>query len=85
VGAEWELCAGATDADDALRRIEAERPHRLVVFGPFDTLIATASARYPGMRIVSDRDAPGAIVATSLRDVRGILSAMPRPGGPVAG
>jgi hypothetical protein len=36
------------------------------------------------MRIVTDRDVPGAtVVATSLEEVRGLVLGIPRPGGPV--
>ncbi len=56
----------------------------MVVFGAFEGLVATVSDRFPGMRIVTDRDAPGATeVATSLEEVRGLLRGLPRPGGPV--
>ena len=38
------------------------------------------------MRIVTDRDLPGAtVVATSLDEVRGAVEGLPRPGGPVRG
>ncbi len=83
VSAEWELCVGATELRQALDQVDAERPHHLVVFGPFEDLIAFVTDRFPGMTIVSDRDAPGAMIATSLQDVRGLLAQMPRPGGPV--
>lgn len=84
VAADWELCAGATDLRDALDQIDAERPHALVAFGEFGDLIALVRERFPGMRIVVDRAAPGATeVATSLEDVRGLLRGSPRPGGPV--
>jgi hypothetical protein len=84
VAAEWELCAGATEMRSALDQIDAERPQVLVVFGPFERLVALAAERFPGMRIVTDRDTPGATaVATSLADVRGALRSEPRPGGPV--
>jgi hypothetical protein len=85
VGAEWELCAGATDAEEARRQLESEHPQQIVVFGAFDDLIALVAERAPWVRIVSDRDAPGAVVATSLEDVRGLLAGMPRPGGPIGG
>ena len=53
----------------------------MVVFGPFERLVATVSERFPGMRIVTDRDAPGATeVATSLEEVRGLLQGAPSPG-----
>lgn len=84
VAADWELAPGATDLRSALDQIDAERPHVLVAFGPFDGLVALARERYPGMRIVTDRDAPGAtVVATSLDEVRGLVMDLPRPGGPV--
>jgi hypothetical protein len=83
VSAEWELCPGATDPREALDQIDAERPHLLVVFGSFDTLVALVADRFPGVRIVTDRDVPGATeVATSTSDVRELLRG-PRPGGPV--
>jgi hypothetical protein len=84
VSAEWELAAGAVGEDDALARIDAERPHVLVAFGAFERLVALARERLPGMRIIADRDLPGAsAVATSLEEVRGLVSQTPRPGGPI--
>ena len=84
VSAEWELAPGADTEADALARLDAERPHILVVFGPFDRLVAMARERFPGLRIVTDRDLPGAtVVATSLEEVRGLVKDGPRPGGPV--
>jgi hypothetical protein len=84
VGAGWELAPGATDLRSALDQIDVERPHALVVFGPFDELVALASERFPGIRIVTDRDTPGAsAVARSRDDVRDLLAELPRPGGPV--
>jgi hypothetical protein len=84
VSVEWELTDGATNEPDAIDRIDAERPHVLVVFGRFERLIALARDRFPGMRIVTDRDAPGAtVVASSLEEVRGLVKGIPRPGGPV--
>jgi hypothetical protein len=83
VSAEWELAPGATAPREALDQIDVERPHAMVAFGPFEELVAMVAARFPGMRIVTDRDAPGATdVATSLEDVRELLRS-PRPGGPV--
>jgi hypothetical protein len=83
VSAEWEL-AGAVDEDDALAQIDAERPHVLVAFGAFEQLVTTARRRFPGMRIIADRDLPGATaVATSLAEVRGLVGGGPRPGGPI--
>jgi len=84
VGAEWELTAGATEIRSALDQIDIERPHALVVFGPFELLVALVSERFPGLRIVTDRDSPGAsAVARSADDVRDLLTELPRPGGPV--
>jgi hypothetical protein len=84
VGAGWELAPGATDLRSALDQIDVERPHALVVFGPFDDLVALAAERFPGIRIVTDRDTPGAsAVAGSREGVRDLLAELPRPGGPV--
>jgi hypothetical protein len=82
--AEWELTPGATNDTDALAQIDAERPHIMVAFGPFETVVALARDRFPGMRIVTDRAAPGAtVVAASLSEVRGLVKGLPRPGGPI--
>jgi hypothetical protein len=84
VAAEWELAPGSIDEQDALEQLERERPHLLVVFGPFAAFVEAARRRYPALRIVTDRDTPGAdSVATSLDEVRGALLGAPRPGGPV--
>ncbi len=84
VAAEWELCSGATDLRNALDQIDADRPQFLVVFGPFEALVALVVERFPGTRIVTDRDTPGATsVATSIDDVRASLRGESRPGGPV--
>jgi hypothetical protein len=84
VSAEWELAPGATNEADAIGQIDTERPHVLVAFGPYERLIELARERFPAMRTVSDRDAPGAsAVATSLEEVRGLLRERPRPGGPI--
>jgi hypothetical protein len=84
VAAEWELCPGATDLRSALDQIDVERPQFLVVFGPFEGLVALVAERFPGTLIVTDRDTPGATsVATSLDDVRASLRSEHRPGGPV--
>ena len=84
VSAEWELCEGATEDAEALRQIEAERPHVLIAFGPFGDLVGLVSERYPGMRIVADRDVPGAtVVAASLEEARSAVKRQPRPSGPV--
>ena len=84
VSAAWELAPGAINETDAVGQIEAERPHILVAFGPFERLVQLTRERFPGMRIVTDRDAPGAtVVATSLEEVRGLVKSEPRPGGPI--
>ncbi len=82
--ADWELSPGATDEAEALEQLGSERPHVVVVFGAFGGFVERALERHPFIRIVSDRDLPGAtVVATSLEEVRGAVIGMPRPGGPV--
>lgn len=84
VSAEWELAAGATDLRSALDQVDAERPHVLVAFGEQAELVRIVLERFPSMRIVTDRDTPGAsAVATSIDEVRGLVIGLPRPGGPV--
>jgi hypothetical protein len=84
--AEWELTPGAVNETDALGLLDAERPQALVAFGPFGRLIELARERFPAMRIVTDRETPGAsAVAASHEDVREMLRALARPGGPVLG
>ena len=84
VSAEWELTTGATDETDALGLVDAERPHVLVAFGDFPRLVALVRDRFPAMRIVTDRAAPGAsAVVSSAAEVREALRALARPGGPV--
>jgi hypothetical protein len=82
--AEWELTPGATNETDALGMIDAERPHAMVVFGSYETLVSLVRDRFPAMRIVTDRDAPGTSAVASSRDeVREILRSLARPGGPI--
>lgn len=84
VSAEWELTPGATSEAEALEQLHRERPHVLVVFGPFRDLVRAAREAFPSLRIVADRDLPGAtVVAASLEEVRGAVLGLPRPGGPV--
>ena len=84
VSAEWELASGATTEEEALAQLESERPHMVVAFGDQGGFVAAARQRFPALRIVTDRDLPGAtVVASSLEEVRGALRALPRPGGPV--
>ena len=84
VSAEWELAPGAIGLRSALDQVDAERPHVMVVFGDHVELVGIVRERFPSMRIVTDRDTPGAtVVATSLDEVRGLVLGLPRPGGPV--
>ena len=81
--AEWEMSPGAADEETALAQIDAERPHIMVVFGPYERLVALTRERFPAMRIVVDRNLPGAtVVAASLEEARGLMKELPRPGGP---
>jgi hypothetical protein len=82
--AEWELTQGATSETDALGVVDAERPHAMVAFGPYQQLVSLVRERFPAMRIVTDRDTPGAsAVATSRDEVREALRSLARPGGPI--
>jgi len=84
VAAEWELAPGATELRSALDQIDTERPHVLVAFGEHADLVTIVRERFPSMRIVTDRDTPGAtVVATSIDEVRGLVKGLPRPGGPI--
>jgi hypothetical protein len=84
VSAEWELAPGAVDEKEALAQLERERPHVLVVFGDLARLVADARERYPSLRIVADRDLPGASATVgSAAEVRDAVKGLPRPGGPV--
>jgi hypothetical protein len=84
VAAEWELAAGATDTRDALDEIDVERPHALVVVGPFEELVALVAERFPGMRIIADNEMPGVTdVVRAMSDLRAALRSQHRPGGPV--
>lgn len=84
VSADWELAAGAITEREALRQLHEERPHVLVAFGAFERLVAVALEAYPNLRVVADRDLPGAsVVAASLEEVWEAVRGRPRPGGPV--
>ncbi|HZP91124.1 MAG TPA: hypothetical protein VFC04_09045 [Actinomycetota bacterium] len=86
VSADWELAPGACSEAGALEQLESERPHVVVVFGAFGRLVATMRERVPYLRIVTDRDLPGAnAVAASPEEVRAAVKGLPRPGGPVRG
>ena len=84
VSAEWELAPGATSEVEAMRQLHEERPHVLLVFGPFERLVERALETFPGLRVIADRDLPGAtMVASSLHEIRGAVLGRARPGGPV--
>lgn len=84
VSAEWELAPGATSEEEALRRLYEERPHVVVVFGPFEGFVAKALEAYPSLRVVSDRELLGAsAVMAALDGVRDAVKGRARPGGPV--
>jgi hypothetical protein len=52
----------------------------VVVFGPFPRLVERALEAYPFVRVISDRDMPGAVVVNSSEEIREVVK---RPGGPV--
>lgn len=82
--AEWELAPGASDEREAMRQLHEERPHAIVVFGPFEGFVAAALGAYPATRVVADRNLPGvSVVVISTDEVRGAVLGRPRPGGPV--
>lgn len=84
VSADWELTPGATEETEALRQVHEERPHVLVVFGPFDRLVRRAVEASPGLRVVADRDVGvGSEVVGGLDAVRAAVRGRPHPGGPV--
>jgi hypothetical protein len=84
VSADWELTGGATNQMDALGLIDVERPQVVVAFGPYEDMVSLVSERFPGIRIVTDRDAPGATaIATSVEQVRELVRGLPAPDGPV--
>lgn len=81
VSAEWELTPGATDPKEAVRQLHDERPHVVVVFGAFEGFVAQAIEAYPALRVVADRDVPGAgAVVGSLEEVRSTVLGRSRPG-----
>jgi len=83
VSVEWELAPGATTEDEAIRQLHAERPHVLVVFGSFPTLVERALEAYPSLRVISDRAIPGVLAVGSLEQVRVAVKPSNGPGGPV--
>jgi hypothetical protein len=83
VSADWELAPGATDEEEAIVQLHEERPHVVVAFGAFEGFIGRALEAYPYLRVIADRDAPGASeVADSLEAVREAV-VRHRPGGPI--
>jgi len=81
VSAEWELAPGATAPDEAIRQLHEERPHVVVAFGAFEGFVARALEAYPALRVVTDRDMPGAgAIVGSLEEVRSAVSGRSRPG-----
>lgn len=84
ISADWELAPGAATEREALVQLESDRPHVVVAFGDLAGFVARARELFPYLRIVTDRDLPGAtVVAASLEEVRGAVKGLPRPGGPV--
>jgi hypothetical protein len=84
VSSEWELVGGATDEADAIRQLHEERPHVVVVFGPYAGFVERALEAYPALRVVSDRAIRGSsAVVGVLEEVRGAVLGRSRPGGPV--
>ena len=78
---EWELTAGATTQEQALRQLHEERPHVAVVFGSFDDFIGRALDAYPAMRVIADHEAPGAsAVVSDPGGVREAVLGRPRSG-----
>lgn len=83
VSAEWEVTPGATDEADALAQVHEERPHVLVLFGPFGGLARAALDAHPSIRIVADRSLPvPSLVVSALGEVRAAVLGRPA-GGPV--
>ena len=83
VSAEWELAPGATTEEDAISQLHAERPHVLVAFGSFPSLVERALEAFPFLRVVADRAGPGAVAVASLEQVRAAVKPSDGPGGPV--
>jgi hypothetical protein len=79
--AQWELAPGATSDEEAVRQLHDDRPHVLVVFGSFARVVASALESYPSLRVIADRELPGAsVVVASMDGVRDAVLARPRPG-----
>lgn len=84
VSADWELARGAAGEEQAMAQLEDEEPHVVVAFGELGDLVQRVRAANPFLRIVTDRDVPGAsVVVASLEQIRSAVRGLPRPGGPV--
>jgi hypothetical protein len=84
VSAEWELAPGATTQEDALAQLHDVRPHVVVVSGPFEGFVARALEIAPYLRVIADRELPGAgVVVGSPEEIREAIAGRRRPGGPV--
>jgi hypothetical protein len=83
-GADWELTAGATTEAEALRQLDSEHPHVVVVFGDFASLVRAMRERRPFTRILTDRPADvETVIVADGTDLRAAIMGLPRPGGPV--
>jgi hypothetical protein len=81
VSVDWELTAGATDDAEALRQLHEDRPHVVVVFGPFERFVAAALDAYPALRVIADREMPRVTaVIGSVDEVRDAVLGRPRRG-----
>jgi hypothetical protein len=84
VSADWELTAGAISEPEAIRQLHEERPHVVVAFGSFAGFVANALEAFPFLRVIADRELPGAgAVVSSAEEVRDAVLGRRRPGGPV--
>jgi hypothetical protein len=84
VSAEWELAPGATTEEDALEQLHEVRPHVVVVCGPFEGFVAKALEVAPYLRVIADRELPGAgVVVESPDEIREAIAGRRRPGGPI--
>ena len=55
-----------------------------MAFGPFEQLTTLLRERFPGMRIVADRDLPGAsVIVSGPEEIREAVKGAPRTRGPV--
>ena len=63
-----------------VRKQIVHNAHVVVVFGPFPRMVERALEAYPSLRVISDREAPGAVVVGSSEEIR---DALKRPDGPV--